>query len=384
MNTLFLIFHGRYPSNRAASLFAAKSAEAFAHEGVETILIVPRRLGRGTEDPYEYYSVERNFRIIYLPVIDIGTRGVFGLLRFWLSFLTFSFTTFLYLLWKTKRTDTIYSNEWMPLLFASVAFQNTFYEMHDFPESKFRMFGWFLRRIRYILVHNRWKLEQLRHLYDASVPKAICEPNAVDLSVFDLPITKEEARRKLGLSAEGKLVVYTGHLYAWKGVDSLLAAGALLPEDYTIAFVGGTSEDIERFRNAAAGKRNIKIVGHRPHNEIPLWQKAADVLVLPNTAKKKIAAYYTSPMKLFEYMASKRPIVASRLPSILELVDDSSAYLVKPDDAHALAASITDALSHRGKAERLALSAYERVREHTWDKRARRILAFAGFNSEQR
>ena len=60
---LFLIFHGRFPSEKAASLFAAKSCEAFADCGAEVTLIVPRRFGRAAESPYEYYGKKRNYKI---------------------------------------------------------------------------------------------------------------------------------------------------------------------------------------------------------------------------------------------------------------------------------------------------------------------------------
>jgi glycosyltransferase involved in cell wall biosynthesis len=376
MRRLFLIFHGRFPSDKAASLFAAKSAETFAKEGIEVILLVPRRIGREKGDPYEYYRVDKNFRIVYLPVLDIGRVRFLQPVRFMLSFLSFSLFSFLYAFVKAAKSDIIYSNETIPLFLASLVLPNTFYEMHDFPESKLTLFGIFIRRMKGVVIHNRWKAEKTKELFFVSESNVLCEPNAVDIKEFDIPVSKDEARQKLHLPLDKKITVYTGHLYSWKGVDTLAVAAKELPNEYRVVFVGGNSEDVRRFRNEYGTTPTILIVGFRPHHEIPLWQKAADVLVLPNTAQEDISKYYTSPMKLFEYAASNRPIVASRIPSIEELVDESKAILVEPDSAHALAVGIQRACDNEEFSLQISVKAHEWVTEHTWTKRAKRILKF--------
>lgn len=378
MEKLFLIFHGRFPSDKAASLFAAKSAESFAKKGMDVTLIVPRRLGRERGDPYVYYGVKRNFRIVFLPVIDIGTVRFLHRLRFLMSLLSFSFTSLIYLMRNVSRKDIVYSNESLPLFLASFIYAKTFYEMHDFPESGLRFFRIFIRRMQWVLIHNRWKANRAEELLFLDSAKIICEPNAVEIGEFDIPLTKEEARNQLWLPRDKKIVAYTGHLYSWKGVDALAQASYQLPENYLVIFVGGTSEDEKNFKKQYGNNPKIKIVGFKPHAEIPLWQKAADVLVLPNTAKENISKYYTSPMKLFEYAASSRPIVASRIPSITELVDEQTAFLVEPDNVKALADGIRRVCENEAMASSLASAAYEWVSEHTWQKRAKRILRFAG------
>ena len=89
MKTLFLIFHGRFPSEKAASLFAAKSAEAFAQEGLRVVLLVPRRFSRLIEDPYQYYHVKQNFKIVFLPTLDLLFLPIFKKFFFSLGFLFF-------------------------------------------------------------------------------------------------------------------------------------------------------------------------------------------------------------------------------------------------------------------------------------------------------
>lgn len=383
MKRLFLIFHGRFPGEKAASIFAAKSAEAFAHTDMEVVLIVPRRIGRETADPYAYYHVKNNFRVVYVPVIDLYFIPFGRRLSFWVSFISFSISSFCYLLAKAFRSDAIYSNEWLPLFMASFVFPATFYEMHDFPESKVFFFGVFLRRMKWLLIHNHWKTERVMERFAIPRSKIITEPNAVDIGEFGIASSKAEVRAQLQLPQDKKIIVYTGHLYSWKGVNMLAESARELPTDYLVVFVGGTSEDVQRFRKSYGNISNISIVGWRLYAQIPLWQKAADVLVLPNTAKEDISKFYTSPMKLFEYMASRVPIVASQIPSIEEIVAEREVFFAEADNPVSFARTIEKAVVNKKEAETRAERAYAKALEFTWDKRAQRIISFMNHASSR-
>ncbi|MEK7609649.1 MAG: glycosyltransferase family 4 protein [Patescibacteria group bacterium] len=376
MTRLFLLFHGRFPSEKAASLFAAKSAESFADEGVDVTLIVPRRIGRKKENAYEFYGVKSNFKITYVPIIDIFFIPLLSKLAFFVSFLSFSFFSLVFIIFKAKKDDIIYSNEWMPIFFATFLFPRTFYELHDFPESAYWFYIKFFSRVKYILAHNKWKKDKLETDFSVSSKKIISIPNAVDIKKFDIQLTKIEARKQLGLPIDKHIVVYTGHLYGWKGVDILAEAALLLPNDFLIVFVGGTEKDIKLFKDKFGNDKKVMIAGYRKHDEIPVWQKAGDVLIIPNTAKENISTFYTSPMKLFEYMASSRPIIASRIPSIMEIVDDSCVVLVEPDSPKILADAISRICMDSTVSDSLSRRALQVVQSFTWASRARSILSF--------
>lgn len=376
MKRLFLVFHGRFPSEKAASLFAAKSCEAFADQGYEVTLLVPRRLGTDRSDPHGFYGTHKNFRIVYLPTIDLFWLPFFSRIAFWTSLIVFSLATFVYLLVRSGRSSVVYSNENLPLLFAACIRGNTFYEVHDMPERNYFFYKLLFRRVRAAIITNRWKLERIADIFKLPHAKLFYEPNAVEIADFDIPTTKEEARTKLGVGLRTPMILYTGHLYGWKGVDTLARAAKILGERASAYIIGGTVRDAERFREEFGDISNLYVLGYRAHQEIPLWQKAADVVVLPNTAREDISKYYTSPMKLFEYMASRRPIVATNIPSIREIVDNSSAVIVNPDDPESMARGIIEALENQELVSRITDSAYHSVALHTWDKRAQRILGF--------
>ncbi len=82
-------------------------------------------------------------------------------------------------------------------------------------------------------------------------------------------------------------------------------------------------------------------------------------------------------MKMFEYMVARRPIVASDLPSLREVLNEENAFLVKPDDAEALAKGIKEILEDSQLAENLANKAFQDVQKYSWAKRVENILAFA-------
>jgi glycosyltransferase involved in cell wall biosynthesis len=175
------------------------------------------------------------------------------------------------------------------------------------------------------------------------------------------------------------VIGYAGHLYAWKGVDAILHALALVPGARGLVVGGHAQEpDLERLQRLARElgvESRVTFTGLVEPSRVPALLSQAMVLVLPNPASA-ISTHFTSPLKLFEYMAAGRAIVASDLPSIREVLrDGEDALLVAPADPAAIAVAIRRLLGDRVLAERLARSAHVRSAEFTWAKRAERLEA---------
>jgi glycosyltransferase involved in cell wall biosynthesis len=110
-----------------------------------------------------------------------------------------------------------------------------------------------------------------------------------------------------------------------------------------------------------------------PPADVAARLREADTLVLPNPASA-LSSAFTSPLKLFEYMASGRPIVASDLPSLREvLANGRNAVLVEPGSPQALSAGIRTLKEDWALGERIARQALEDVGDYTWDRRAERL-----------
>ena len=166
--------------------------------------------------------------------------------------------------------------------------------------------------------------------------------------------------------------VYAGSLTALKGMGTLLAAARRLPE-IEFLVVGGIPVAALAANRIAAGA-NVRFTGAVPPAGVPAHLRTADVLVLPHGAAS--ASRYLSPLKLFEYLAAGRSIVASDLPALREVLrQGENALLVPPDDAGALAAAIGRLRSDDELRARLAAEATATARHYTWRRRAETVLA---------
>jgi glycosyltransferase involved in cell wall biosynthesis len=175
----------------------------------------------------------------------------------------------------------------------------------------------------------------------------------------------------------GRRVYYIGQLYPWKGVDVLVRAMCHV-DDAELVVIGGLppEPDLARVEALAAElglEERVRFRGFVPPPELDAERLKADVLVVPNL-DSTTARLYTSPLKLFEGMASGRPVVASDLPSIREVLrHEVNALLVKSGDASALGAAIARLLADRALAARLAARAFEDVKAYSWDARGARL-----------
>ncbi|MDO8600503.1 MAG: glycosyltransferase family 4 protein [bacterium] len=379
-NHLIYIANARIPTEKAHGLAVMKLCEAFAKEGLAVTLLTADRHNPVQDDPFSYYDITQKFQIERLPVWDTIRFWWLGPVGFWIESISFTISLVMRLrrLRRTlvPETTILFSHEHLPLLAGSFVYPLAFYDMHDFPVRGRLLYRLLFSRLRGIVTTNQWKKNELQKRFRVSPERLFAFPNGVDVGTFSLPVSRIEARQKLNLPRDKKIVLYTGHLYSWKGVDTLLTASRVLPHDMVLYIVGGTDRDItkRKAQSAKQGLRNIIFTGHKPHREIPLWLRAADVLVIPNTAKEEISLHFTSPMKLFEYMASGTPIVASRIPSIEAVVDEQSVWFFEADNPASCARAIITASGepNRKKTEH----AQTLVQTYTWDARAREILQF--------
>src|SRR3989344_2027316 len=377
---IIYLSHWRFPSEKTMSPLIMKTCEGFIKEGFLVELWIPERIYHDFfgSDPFAKHNISTRFPIHKLPSLKFVEK--FGKAGFILMVAIFNVTVFFRLLRERKSNVPliIYGHDIRDFILPSLLGLPLFIEIHDFYESSIRFLNrMVLKNTSGLIVTNTFKLKAINKRYGFSKDRMIHQPNAVTPEMFDIPISKKEAREKLGLPLDVKIILYTGHLFSWKGVYTLAEAALYMPEDTRIYFVGGMKEDRETLKKFVNDKKLPRIIflPHQEHVKIQLFQKSADVLVLPNTAKEKASKYETSPVKLFEYMASGIPIVASNIPSIREIVSPKEVFFFIPDDPKSLAKTVQEATHNFDKIKERTDASRILARSFSWPSRAKAISA---------
>jgi glycosyltransferase involved in cell wall biosynthesis len=190
----------------------------------------------------------------------------------------------------------------------------------------------------------------------------------------------------VGLPPDRAVIGYVGRFETMgmdKGIPTLVRALASLGAPVRdrrplLVCVGGpldrTQEYLAVARQHGVSADDVRFVDRVPPVEVPYWMRACDAGTIPFGWTDHFA-HHASPLKMFEYMAARVPIVASDLPALREVLrHDENALLVPPGDPAALARALTDVLADPALAGRLASRARQDVARHTWPGRAQRIL----------
>lgn len=371
---IFYVINARLPSKKAHGIQATQTCQAFIEAGVNLVLVIPRtRVATQTPSLKEFYRLRVDVPTVMLPALDWYDRGRVGFIA---SSLSFMVTSFFYLLSLRMRgaIDAIYTvdTNTFSLAFLPLTGIPCFAEIHVTKPKNFAN-RLFFRNARGIITLNTKVRDELMTTFGLPVERFIVEPCGVEASWFEEHISQEAARKKLSIPENTRMVTYVGRLYSWKGLDILPKAFALIPT-IDCYIVGGSKEEFI----AATGVRdippNIRIMGACPHYEVPLWHAAANAFVVPWPKNQLAYHEYGSPMKLFECMAAKRPLVSADHITITCVVPRSAALLYKPGDATDLAQAIERAFAENTGS--MVERAYETAKKYTLPNRAIRTKAF--------
>jgi glycosyltransferase involved in cell wall biosynthesis len=374
---IFYILNSRFPTIKAYGLQVAKARESFKQAGARVRLIVPiRKRHREIKgiDPFTLYAVKDPFRIIKLPSLDFSWFHLDSKFFFMIQQATFALLALAYLT-VTGKHGVIYSRDQFSLYVLSFFRSRLFWEVHTFPEHLgARVYRRLLAKLSGIIVISRGLKDKfVEHGYP--VDKLLVAPDGIDPEEFTIPETREQARARLKLPLDKKVVMYVGHLFEWKGADTLVRAASELGPDIQVVIGGGTQQDVAKLRQMDHAGR-VRFEGFIEFSKLPLYLRAADILILPNKKDGGISEFYTSPLKLFAYMAAGRPIIASDLPSLREAINEDTAFFVRPDDSAALAARIIEVAGNPEDAASRAQRAQQAVQSYAWKRRGSAITEF--------
>lgn len=365
------------PTEKAHGVQIANMCAAFEEAGARVELLLPEsKKATQEKDIFRFYSIPRVFSVTRLPC---RTYGVGGRLGYWTRLVSFLFTVGRYI--KQHSVAMLYGREQALGFF----FRGHFLELHTLPAQTTFIHRFLWRRTGGIIALTSFIKESL---IEAGIPegKIIVAHDAVPEKFLSANNLQSDMREKHGIPLHKSVICYVGKYKTpfakGKGVDELIEAFPKIKEEIPTSFlllVGINSDKIgsvkDKCKREGIDGNDILILSHVSHEQVIEFMQAADVLIM-NYPRSEHHAYQISPMKLFEYMASGRPIVASALPSVCEVLNDSNAILIEPDNKKSLKDGVVRALSDKSHSRAIAKQAFLDVQKHTWQNRAQTILTF--------
>ncbi|PHM26191.1 glycosyltransferase family 4 protein [Xenorhabdus budapestensis] len=372
------------PDFRVASLQILQNVDAFARQGHQVCLITPAGqngveeiLGRKLPPSVELIALRDMRRKWYFP---INTQKLFYFqVSRWLqehqvdAIFTRNIKMANYLL--HKHPD-------IPHFFEShEIFSQSFKESHDLNKRANKRKYSRLRKIeqqvyyraRTVFVLTSLLRDDIYTEYGVKTP-IIVAPDGVDLLAVEA--TKMVSSGKQYQKGETTQVLYLGSLHRWKGVPTAMKSMCHL-NNVVLNIAGGNSTQIEQLKSVAQQigvSDRVNFLGFiHPKNRFQIIADN-DICILPLT-KTSIGSRYTSPLKLFEYMAMGKPVVISDLPSIRDAVDENSVSFADSENSTSFAQQIqllidnpTEIMAKVEHSQRLV------AEQFNWDQRAKLII----------
>jgi len=364
----------RFPSERAHSYQIAMTCEGLQSNGADVVLVVPERHDASSKrDVRDFFKNLQPFSIEKLPVIDWLTRVPTFLKRLAYLFERWTFQRSVRTWAMSHRADVWYTRDpWMIPSFYKEG-RRVVLELHDASGHK-------LERIRVLRSHI-WKFVVITHgLREELLGIGVADedilvaPDAYDPRDFEITTEMSTVRSEWGVPETAFVVIYTGSFYPWKNVDFAVRNWKMTPEDCHLVLFGGPQSDFERVRSLVSeyGDDRVHLFPSVPHARVAHQLAGADIGLLPTSPESRIGRSFTSPLKVFEYLAAGLPVLASDVPSSREILTEKTARFFTGEPASFLDA--LEAVREDGWRRSASKIALDIVRPHTWNARSRKIL----------
>jgi len=294
-----------------------------------------------------YPSKQTISRVIEVPFIDLPI----------IRPLSFHLLSTLFMLFKLiECPDIIYvrkMNSFLPQLLARLFKIPTLFEIPDDPylayksssmikgslEKKIDKYA--LRLSTHIVVPSAWSKRRLNHIGKIPLAKITVVPSGTDTRLFE-PMQKEKCCNRLGIDSSFNYIGFVGSFLIAQGIDTLIdAAPAVLSKHPDTRFLLVGDGPMMKTWKAKVSRNKLRetfiFVGQVPYKSVPKYIGAMDICVAPH----RTDSYQSSPVKLFDYMACARPIVASDIGAVREIIKNNGcALLISPDKPDELAQGI--------------------------------------------
>lgn len=183
-----------------------------------------------------------------------------------------------------------------------------------------------------------------------------------DVSLLDIPHLEQGNSLPESLGSDGPVVMYVGNLEEYQGIDLLLESFQQLTHrapTVQLVIIGGDQDSIEKYKDRSRQlqiQQRVSFLGQRPVSQLGFYLDQADILVSPRIYGQN------TPMKIFSYLDSGKPLLATRLSMHTQVLDDQIALLAKPEQ-HSMTNGLMRLLEDPDFAGDLAIRAKERARQ---------------------
>ena len=368
------IANTKVPSTFANTVQIMNMCSAFNEAGHEVHLILPQPPKKSKSNSeisiFKFYGLKPNFKIHFVFSLFAG--------NFLRGFISSFFSVFMLL---KIKPDLVYSrNYWLPI-YIPVYRRPTIIEMHSINFSYKTPV--ILNVLRFFSKNKHLKkivcISGKMHDFFLSLginnQKLKIVHDAVNLVPYAKPINKGMVREKLGIPQSIKLVTYVGSFYMDRGIHLIFDAATKL-NNVHFFLAGGVGKDLEFWKKELQCRNifNVTLNGYLPHKDVPEILKASDILLMPYTSSVP-TKNVMSPMKLFEYMASKVPVIASDFPVLREILNESNSCLIPPDSSQSIINSISNLLESQDTSKQLSEQAWKDVQNFSWQSRVENVLS---------
>ncbi len=375
------IHPGRFPSNAAHTIQVMRMCEGFQQSGVRIALIGRRSVtercaGDAERDVvFNHYGIKSRFNAHFLDCRAYEKWPApfrnFGLM--WFAYKAMRHAD-------ARAAHAIYTRDPHTALLAAITGKAFILEEHAPPLSRLdRCLRQYVYRSRSLLgvvciSKALYRIIADLALFRPSQPRVCVEHDAAVMPSAASLAALPHGRR----SSNPPTVGYIGGILPGRGIELIMEV-ARKSQGMRFRIIGGSRDEIAPYRKTEA--TNLEWAGRRSPGEVAQEFSRMDVLLMPYqqdtlTRGGLCSAKWMSPLKLFEYMSSGVPVVASDLPVLREiLIDGYNALLVPPADVDAWSAAVARLAASPELAARLAAQAQRDIcTKHNWTDRARRVV----------
>lgn len=275
------------------------------------------------------------------------------------------------------NTDVVYSRNLSILYLAKMLNKEIVWEMHDSLDgNNLKIFNKLKKNLKVVVISSALRGYLIENFtFDNN--KILVAHDGVFLETYTKikKNKKYDLRLELNLPIDKYIVMHTGSLYKGRGAELFEVIIKNFPDLYFIQ-VGGTAKNIHEWEKYYEDYNNIIFIGHQNNETLIKYQISSDLLFLPMTKNSPIW-WCTSPMKLFEYMASGVPILASNIGSVGEVLNKKNSIIFNPENEESIKSGVNYFLNNSRKCYQLSKKAVRDIeREFDWNIRVQKIVKF--------